>query len=387
MVSARHRAARRGRHGAERDPRWRVGRFHLAAQALVRYWVGPRAAGGRAAVRGRRSAAGIRRRSCCSRTGPTAACVDFATRARARCWWRSSTSAGGGRCERGLSGIARPGLRPALTLRQRRAMRVRSSAAGDLARVRRTAAACRASAQRRVSAVRAPIAFVYGNCVFAQGLDDGWAAFAVEPSSYAWLSEEGKRARFLALIGALEAIEADMQILRVHRRWELERYARELREDGDTGPACARAHAGARERYIQEHVRSLGDVGAAQPAVFLLVSLREPERDVASYVSRAVGQHPREWWEAFSAGAGAARPAHPEGVGARARAGARRPGARAAGGLPAGAPGARRRAAVARAQGVLPRARGTGRSTVCTSRARWCSSATARRCSRRWRAT
>jgi AAA-like domain len=148
--------------------------------------------------------------------------------------------------------------------------------------------------------VRAPIAFVYGNCVFAQGLDDGWAAFAVSTSSYAWLSEEGKRARFLALIGALEAIEADIQILRVHRRWELERHARGLREDGGTGPACARSHAGARERYIQEHVRRLGDVGAAQPAVFLLVSLREPERDVASYVSRAAGQHPREWWGAFT---------------------------------------------------------------------------------------
>ncbi len=43
----------------------------------------------------------------------------------------------------------------------------------------------------------APIAFVYGNCVFAHGLDDGWAAFAVQSASYAWLSEEGKRARFL----------------------------------------------------------------------------------------------------------------------------------------------------------------------------------------------
>ena len=141
-----------------------------------------------------------------------------------------------------------------------------------------------------------PIAFVYGNCVFGQGLDDAWAAFAVETFSYAWLSEEGKRARFLALIGALEAIEADVQILRVGRRWELERYARALREDSESGPANARAHARARERYVAEHVRRLGDVGTAQPAVFLMVSLRDPERDVASYVSRAAGQTPREWW-------------------------------------------------------------------------------------------
>jgi hypothetical protein len=144
--------------------------------------------------------------------------------------------------------------------------------------------------------VAGPIAFVYGNCVFSQGLDDAWAAFAIETSSYAWLSEEGKRARFLALIGALEAIEADVQILRVCRRWELDGYARALRAESDAGPACARVHARARERYIAEHVRGLGDVGTAQPAVYLMVSLRDPERDVASYVSRAAGQTPREWW-------------------------------------------------------------------------------------------
>ena len=143
----------------------------------------------------------------------------------------------------------------------------------------------------------APIAFVYGNCVFAEGLDDAWAAFAVQVSSYAWLSEEGKRARFLALLGALEAIEADVQILRVCRRWGLERYAGALREQFDAaGASGADGHADSRERYIAEHVSRLGEVGAAQPALFLFVSLRDPERDIASYVSRAAGQHPTEWW-------------------------------------------------------------------------------------------
>ena len=54
--------------------------------------------------------------------------------------------------------------------------------------------------------MRAPIGFVYGNCVFADALDDGWAAFAVQTESYEWLSEDGKRARFLALLGALEPL-------------------------------------------------------------------------------------------------------------------------------------------------------------------------------------
>ncbi len=140
-----------------------------------------------------------------------------------------------------------------------------------------------------------PITFVYGNCVFARGLDDGWAAFAVQVSSYAWQSEEAKRARFLALIGALEAIEADVQLMRVCRRWDLERYARGLHEEASGARACASVHTRACERYIAEHVRRLEGVGFAQPLLFMLVSLREPERDVASYVSRVAGQHPREW--------------------------------------------------------------------------------------------
>src|SRR5580700_8130678 len=97
---------------------------------------------------------------------------------------------------------------------------------------------------RAAEAMRAPLAFVYGNCVFAEGTDDVWAAFALGTSSYAWLSEEGKRARFLALIGALEALEADIQILRVCRRWELERYVSELRAEGADGPANERVYAG-----------------------------------------------------------------------------------------------------------------------------------------------
>jgi hypothetical protein len=142
--------------------------------------------------------------------------------------------------------------------------------------------------------MRPPIGFVYGNCVFAPGLADGWAAFAVEVSSYQWLSEDGKRARFFALMGALEAIEADLQILRVGRRWQVERYAREVDDRGDGA-----AHARARRRYVQEHVDRLTDVGTAETTLFLFVSLREPARDVASYVSKVAEKHPREWWEAL----------------------------------------------------------------------------------------
>ena len=99
------------------------------------------------------------------------------------------------------------------------------------------------------------------------------------------------------------------------------------------------------------------EIGGARPEVFLIVSLREPERDVAAYVSRAAERHPREWLEGIRRAFSVARPARDEGRGAGARAGARRPGARAPGRLPAGPPGARGGAAVARAQGLLPRSR------------------------------
>jgi hypothetical protein len=101
--------------------------------------------------------------------------------------------------------------------------------------------------------MRSPLSLVYGNCVFGAGLDDAWAAFVVPTASYEWLSEDGKRARFLALLGALEAAGTDLQIVRVTRRWDVAAYAREMgggnedaREMGaENGPAYAHRAGGA----------------------------------------------------------------------------------------------------------------------------------------------
>ena len=76
--------------------------------------------------------------------------------------------------------------------------------------------------------MKPPISFVYGNLIFGASLDDVWAAFSVPTSSYEWLSEEVKRTRLLALIAALEAIEADVQIVRVGRAWDLGGYLRDI---------------------------------------------------------------------------------------------------------------------------------------------------------------
>src|SRR5947209_5624523 len=146
--------------------------------------------------------------------------------------------------------------------------------------------------------MRAPIRFTYGNCVFADGLADAWAAFRVEPASYQWLSDDVKRARFLSLLGALESIVADVQILRVSRPPSLDRYLLEL-EHEVARSGRGEPFASLRECYLDEHVRRLEELASTSPAVYVLVSLREPERDVASYLSRAIERKPREWWKAL----------------------------------------------------------------------------------------
>ena len=144
--------------------------------------------------------------------------------------------------------------------------------------------------------LRSPLRFVYGNCVFANGLNDGWAAFVVNTSSYECLREEEKRARFQALLGALEGAQADIQILRVSEGWKLYRYTRELEQAGEQ---TSESHGGALHSYAHAHAERLHEIGAARSLLFVFVSLREPEHDVAGFLSRTAEQHPREWLTAL----------------------------------------------------------------------------------------
>ncbi len=134
--------------------------------------------------------------------------------------------------------------------------------------------------------MRQPISFVYGNCLL--GSSGPWALFALGPSSYAALSAERKREIFGRLLAAVEAAEADFQLIRVARAWDVDGYAAEL-EDGYAGP-----HADAHARYVAEHRAGLGDVGRAMAAVYLAVSLEAPEQDVGAYVSGVLERSPRE---------------------------------------------------------------------------------------------
>jgi AAA-like domain len=141
-----------------------------------------------------------------------------------------------------------------------------------------------------------PISFIYGNCVFARGLDDCWAAFSLRTSSYEWLSAAGKVARLSGLVQALERVEADLQIVRTSSRWDVQAYRREQVEELEAQRSTERASPVGR-LYVEGQVERLEEngVGASRPSVFMFVSLREPQRDVASYVSSALERAPRDW--------------------------------------------------------------------------------------------
>src|SRR5581483_8862370 len=127
----------------------------------------------------------------------------------------------------------------------------------------------RRRASRRRAEVRQPLTFVYGNCVFAHGLGDPWAAFAVALGSYAWLDRDEKRARMLALVGALETAESDVQILRVAGRWDPAGYGAGLGAPAERESEC--------RRYVDAQRSELRARASVVPSLYLLVSLTDPE--------------------------------------------------------------------------------------------------------------
>jgi hypothetical protein len=158
--------------------------------------------------------------------------------------------------------------------------------------------------------MRPPIWFVHGNCVFGAGADDAWAAFVVQTASYSWLTSERKRGRMLDLRAAIEALEADVQLLRVSRlprhgagagRGSQEGPRHGAREGAGRsgGPRASSPQAELRREYEAAEARLLRQARSSRPELFLLVSLREPERDVASLLSSLAESRPREWLTAL----------------------------------------------------------------------------------------
>jgi len=137
-----------------------------------------------------------------------------------------------------------------------------------------------------LSSWRRPLRFVYGNCL--QGSCGSWALFALEPFSYATLASARKRERFGRLLTAIESLEADIQILRIARRWDPAREFEALFR-GYAGP-----HTPAHEDYLTAQLSALRDEQAELPAVYLAVSLERPQRDVGAFVTELGERSPRE---------------------------------------------------------------------------------------------
>lgn len=138
--------------------------------------------------------------------------------------------------------------------------------------------------------MKAPISFVCGNCVFGERLDDVWAAFAVSCSPYEWLSHAQKRSRMLSIAAALEALAADVEVVRVASGWQRAPYLRHLRHHHTAGP-----HPEAARHYAVEHERHTARLGLTRVSLFVMVSLRDPRQDLASSLARVFERRPREW--------------------------------------------------------------------------------------------
>src|SRR5215210_5204910 len=113
----------------------------------------------------------------------------------------------------------------------------------------------------------APLRWVYGNVCFGPAADDAWALFVVRPHPYAGVDDAAKGRALSRLAAALEACEADLQILRVSRAFDVERY----RDD----PGRPVQHRDAHGRLLAEHAL-LVDGARAAPFVALAVRLAEP---------------------------------------------------------------------------------------------------------------
>ena len=132
--------------------------------------------------------------------------------------------------------------------------------------------------------MRPPISFAYGNCV--HGCCGSWAVFELATCAYGALTVARRRELFSRLMAALEALEADLQILRVNSAWDRDGYVARLRRAGG-GP-----HPALLGRYAADHEHRLERVGRSVARVYVAVRLEAPQRDVGSYVADAFERGP-----------------------------------------------------------------------------------------------
>jgi len=118
-----------------------------------------------------------------------------------------------------------------------------------------------------------PLAFVFGNLVFGRGSDDPWALFRLATHTYAYLPREEQKRRFLALLGAVLAAEADLQLLRVGCRLAVP-------AAGPGGPLL--------RAYANQQRQAIARLAPHGPLLFMAVRLTDPTGDLGDALSRVV---------------------------------------------------------------------------------------------------
>ena len=124
--------------------------------------------------------------------------------------------------------------------------------------------------------MRAPLRFVYGNLCLGGSDRDAWALFVATPHPFDGLTAADKRERFSRLASALESVEADLQILRVSRPFDVTQYTRDLL--AERAP-----HSEPLETLASGHRQHLDDLDAREPWIAIAVRLQPAASDAAAF--------------------------------------------------------------------------------------------------------
>jgi hypothetical protein len=134
-------------------------------------------------------------------------------------------------------------------------------------------------------AMAPPIVYAHENIVFS-ALRDPWGLYRLKPESYPGLPVSGKHQVKESLEAFAFRIEADFQVLRVHRAWSVEDYI-----EGALGTMSRRCgHSELFEPYLRRHRRVLAGRNVVRPEVFLAVRLRDPARDPMTVINQSLSR-------------------------------------------------------------------------------------------------
>lgn len=137
-----------------------------------------------------------------------------------------------------------------------------------------------------------PLHTVFGNVVLtgSGGVGDAWAVFSVATRSYQTAAAAEKQALVAELEQFCREVGADLQILRVSRRWDVDAYLHGLATHHPRP-----THREEWERYLDAHHALLDGQEPGKPLVFVCVRLAEPSMDITARASRVFDRSPAEW--------------------------------------------------------------------------------------------